>query len=106
MSELLSWEVLRYLNWIILFAAWLIMLYRGVLNWVKFRMSFDWARFTNLAWTTLAVYSIGEVLYQHANGGPRVIGQTGVALLQLWVVIFKFGVDESLPYRELPKRNS
>lgn len=84
-----GWEWLRGANFIILFACFMVMIHKGVHRYVVDPDTLDWARMMNLVWTTLALYSIGEVLYQVTGGGPRVMLQTAVALLQLYVAVCK-----------------
>ena len=85
-----NYETLRLLNLLILFVAWCFMLYRMVLKLMVNRKAFSWARACCLAWTTLAIFAIGEILYDdNVPGGLRVIGSLFVALLQLYTAIFK-----------------
>lgn len=85
------WNIVRVVNFIILFIAFMVMMHKGLLKMIlDGRESFDWDRFTNLCWTILAIYSIGEVIYQVIGGGPRVLLQTAMALLQLYVVVFQY----------------
>lgn len=85
------WDAVRIVNFVILLIAFMVMLHKGILKMIlDGRESFDWDRFCNFCWTLLACYSIGEVLYQIVGGGPRVLLQTAMALLQLWVVVFRY----------------
>jgi hypothetical protein len=86
------WETMRMVNFIILFASFVIGVYKAVLKNITHSGAFNWDRFMNMAWTILSLYSLGEILYiTGIAGGPRIFLSTGVMLLQLWVVIFKYG---------------
>lgn len=90
MDNLWSFEGLRILNFIVLFIAWCIMVYRAVLKLIINHKAFSWPRMMNLIWTTAALYGIGEILYEaDIPGGFRVFLTCGVAFVQLYVSIFK-----------------
>lgn len=91
MSSEQTWELLRLINFSVLFIAFIVMVYKGALNFVL-QNAFHWDRLLNISWVILAIYSLGEVIYMNTPGGLRVIAQTGVALLQLYVVLFHFKV--------------
>lgn len=91
MSDL--WEVLRIVNFLILFIAFMVMIYKGVFN-LALKGEIQWDRLMNLFWVSLGVYSIGEVLYLSVQGGFRIIVMTLVGLLQLYVVVFRFKINK------------
>lgn len=84
----MNWEVIREINFVILFIAFCLMCYKGTLAMVLQTEKFIPGRFMNMVWTVLALYSIGEVLFQGTSGGFRVLLQTIVAIGQLVIVIF------------------
>lgn len=84
------WAVLRLVNFAILFVAFVFMVYKGVLRMTLNKNAFHWDKYMNLLWVLLACYSIGEVLYMDTPGGPRIFIQTLIALLQLYVVVFRY----------------
>ena len=71
------------------------MIYKGVLRITLNKNAFHWDKYMNLLWVLLGCYSIGEVLYMSAPGGPRILAQTIIAVVQLYVVIFRY--NESKP---------
>lgn len=82
------WDILRLVNFVILFAAFVLLVYKATLRLALEPHNFHMDRLVNLAWTTLALYSIGEVLYSDVTGGPRIVFAFLVAAFQLYAVIF------------------
>lgn len=84
------WEYLRVFNFSILFTAFMILTYRGVFHLTTEARSFNWDRFMNLCWVIVSLYALGEILSQEVRGGFRVVVGAAVAVLQLYVVLFRY----------------
>jgi len=85
-----GYDLLRVAIFTILFASWLIMLYKGVLRMVLHRNSFMWDKFMNLLWVSCVMYGLAEILVSNLPGGPRLWVSFTVSLVQLWVVLFQY----------------
>lgn len=86
------WITIRSINFALLFAAFMVAVYKGILKSITHRKAFYWDRFLNLCWIVLSLYALGEIFYiSDIPGGPRVLFSTAVILLQLWIVFFKYG---------------
>lgn len=88
------WEAVRVINFIILFASFVVMVYKGALHLVL-EEKIHWDKLVNLAWVVIAIYSIGEVLYLSAVGGFRIFLMTALSIFQLYVVVFHYHREES-----------
>ena len=88
------WDVLRIICFVMLFASFMILTYKGAFSLALDKDSFDWARFLNLSWILVTCYGIGELLFLDAPGGARLVALIVVAALNLYVALFKFSIKE------------
>lgn len=90
MSLDVFWAVLRTINFFILFAAFMVMIYKGVFKLILDRTNFQWDRLLNLLWVTVMMVALAESLLQWNPGGIRTVMTFFVASLQLYVSVFFF----------------
>lgn len=97
-----AWQWLRMINFVILFIAFMVMMYKGAYRLFVDPESFNPERMMNLVWTTVVILGTGEVLYQDTRGGVRIIVTCAAAILQLYLAVFKF---KAIPGHEYVKHD-
>lgn len=96
------WDDLRLINFGIFFISFVLGVYKAVFRNIAYRHAFSWDRFMNMVYTIGALYGTGEVLYQAGvMGGPRVILWTGIAMLQLWIILFRYQLKHDAEMRDV-----
>ena len=101
------WEILRFVDFILLFASFVILMYRAVYKAFVAPELLSWVRIMNLIWSLIASVAVGELIVRDVEAEvPRVIIFFIAGSLQLWVVLFKSPfMDPSMVVKEKYKNS-
>jgi hypothetical protein len=91
------WDWIRVLNFLLTFAGFCIIVYKGVLKLTLEPETFSWERAMNGFWSLGTLIATGAAFYTHRPGSWTVFIFTVIPVVQLWVIT-KFKVKEETGY--------